>query len=345
MIDIDYRINSFADAEARYNETKPVSGATTPKVLDIRPIGKRRNKWDRVAKVTDDCYMLSDGFHDWGYVNNHAGNGCDKATGDRLTLQVEKAPIVWCRAGDMETVTLVNNPRNSTSTTRWEFLNKYLPRGLYLERKNPNQHYIKYNLEMFVFPRETQHGSHPITLIRKIGGLKWEQIGTKYISNNRTVDKTLKTQFKPIMDEYYAWLSAIAPILDAENYNRGDLSKEIGVALCECSDSSVVRVGADVWHFLGFSYWTLKHLPNSTTNAHAFTIGEVHDFFRNVLADVSNPNRLLVAKLFLSRSCLNVVQSYSEATPKLLRSQFNVWVNKHCGFIQEESIAIEMGEK
>jgi hypothetical protein len=48
------KINSFADAEARYADTKPIRGNN----MDMRPLGKRSRKWERVLKIDDNCYAL-----------------------------------------------------------------------------------------------------------------------------------------------------------------------------------------------------------------------------------------------------------------------------------------------
>jgi hypothetical protein len=51
------KINSFAEAEVRWNDTKPIRG----KEVDMRPLGKRHRKYERIAKIDDNCYALLDG--------------------------------------------------------------------------------------------------------------------------------------------------------------------------------------------------------------------------------------------------------------------------------------------
>lgn len=55
------KINCFADAEARYNNTKPVVSKLHTLEQDVRPIGARTRKWERIIKVSDTCYALSCG--------------------------------------------------------------------------------------------------------------------------------------------------------------------------------------------------------------------------------------------------------------------------------------------
>jgi hypothetical protein len=51
------KINSFAEAEVKWNDTKPIRG----KEVDMRPLGKRHRKYERIAKIDDNCYALLDG--------------------------------------------------------------------------------------------------------------------------------------------------------------------------------------------------------------------------------------------------------------------------------------------
>jgi hypothetical protein len=51
------KINSFAEAEVKWNDTKPIRG----KEVDMRPLGKRHRKHERIAKIDDNCYALLDG--------------------------------------------------------------------------------------------------------------------------------------------------------------------------------------------------------------------------------------------------------------------------------------------
>ena len=55
-----HSFNDFDSVEIAYETTKPLTGAAN-KGKDIRPIGERRRKWERIHKFTDNCYGLMDG--------------------------------------------------------------------------------------------------------------------------------------------------------------------------------------------------------------------------------------------------------------------------------------------
>tara|TARA_B110000858_G_scaffold51037_1_gene59122 strand:+ start:1434 stop:1859 length:426 start_codon:yes stop_codon:yes gene_type:complete len=88
---------SFDEVVAHYENVKPLRGKDNAG-KDIRPIGDRKRKNERIVKISDNCYALSEGYHfgdalfnwGWGYV---------ASTGFVPTLKdMEKyAPIVCVR--------------------------------------------------------------------------------------------------------------------------------------------------------------------------------------------------------------------------------------------------------
>jgi hypothetical protein len=128
------KINSFAEAEVKWNDTKPIRG----KEVDMRPLGKRHRKYERIAKIDDNCYALLDG-----------GTGCNSTwSGHYNTVTWAEvrmlAPILWERHADgTETVRV----RNESSThghaqQRYSFLQRAMPRGLGWVNRN-GKHFIR----------------------------------------------------------------------------------------------------------------------------------------------------------------------------------------------------------
>lgn len=126
------KINSFAEAETRYNTVKPYRGAL--KGRDVRPLGERRQYWERIEKINDDCYALID----WGYADDkcsaYTPYAPSAATDKRIVTQAEKvmlAPIVWQRHPDgTETIKVRNASGSGHENGRYRFLDAYLPRGI-----------------------------------------------------------------------------------------------------------------------------------------------------------------------------------------------------------------------
>ena len=53
--------NTFAEVAKLYNTVKPVVSKNHSKEDDLRPVGVRSRKWERIIKVNDQKYILNDG--------------------------------------------------------------------------------------------------------------------------------------------------------------------------------------------------------------------------------------------------------------------------------------------
>lgn len=134
------QLNSFADVEERYNSVKPVVSENHPLEHDVRPIGARRRKWERIIKIDDNTYALSCGgmsdpvFH-YGY-----GAQSGLPTLDEVAML---SPIVWRRNADgTETVTVRNGAGRWAANTTYSFLDRALPRTLRFRMSRVGRHSI-----------------------------------------------------------------------------------------------------------------------------------------------------------------------------------------------------------
>jgi hypothetical protein len=57
------RFETFEQVEAFYNRIKPVREDGYSTSRNIRPIGDRSRKGERIIKVNNNTYALSDGYH------------------------------------------------------------------------------------------------------------------------------------------------------------------------------------------------------------------------------------------------------------------------------------------
>jgi hypothetical protein len=123
------RLSSFDQVAALYDSVKPMRGKL--KDQDVRPIGDRRRKWERIVKISDDCYLLFDG--------NGSGDNVDfwtYSTPNQVSRaeMIELAPIKWERDGKDEYVTLRNGSGlNWTHSGRYDFLARTCPRSMDVE--------------------------------------------------------------------------------------------------------------------------------------------------------------------------------------------------------------------
>lgn len=128
---------TFAEVEHHYNAVKPLISKCHTKAEDIRPIGDRKRKWERIVKLSDYCYALLDGYC--------FGDPVFKTWGtDRTVTKADTefyAAVVWRKHRDGTTSVKIRNgtgPWNHVS--RYQFLLRHRPRGMYFLVYNGKQY-------------------------------------------------------------------------------------------------------------------------------------------------------------------------------------------------------------
>lgn len=123
------RLNTFDEVAGWYEKTKPLVSKLHSREQDIRPIGNRNRKWERIIKISKNCYAFSHGgYHDpvfcWGYRD-------EQKKFPVTTKELEQlAPIVWRKHRDgSETVTIRNGAGEWSHQSRYSFLDRALPYG------------------------------------------------------------------------------------------------------------------------------------------------------------------------------------------------------------------------
>jgi hypothetical protein len=87
------RLNNFNAVASHYAGIKPMISKVHTLEQDVRPLGDRKRKLERVKKFSDDCYAYYDGnggdnIKFWDYGSMH------KISDE---MHVALAPIVWTR--------------------------------------------------------------------------------------------------------------------------------------------------------------------------------------------------------------------------------------------------------
>lgn len=350
------KLNTFAEVEAKYNETKPLVSKHHPKEQDVRPIGKRARKYERIIKISDNCYVFSHGgYYDpvfnWGY----------SAEEKKLPLTpadiVRCAPIVWKRAKNgTETVTVRNGQGKWQHNSRYSFLKRALPRGLgFYIVGHTGGHVIQTKDDRFFLPKthtvppyiyqtykdraghvsntyahKLLKGSTPkadglhMTFERK--DKDWVLVSKRHLQTvmRTRVDLTTKKQHKGNIYKLRQWAMTMYPLMRAQlNYElRTQMNKEIAAW---CKENSVPN--------LSMASWGLMFDPRNSGKDTPILV-------RKILADEDHAMRyhLGVAAMFAMHDALPISNSWSslhlseEETMAVMRRAFNKWVNKVAGF-------------
>ena len=225
-------LDTFHRVEEMYNTTKPIVSKKHPLHHDIRPLGPRNRKWERIKKFSYNCYGLMDGgsYDGLGKATLQYHNS---RTPQPKDIKEEKkfAPILWTYDGTRERIRIRNELGDYTHSIRNTMLENALPSNMHFycntgrqyigiehgDGKNHDDYYLPkgdYSLE---FERETSRQRGPSSLWRVRGNTY------QYVHPKKRVDKKLKAKIKPHSDkllEYVASMYNILPSTDPEYFNK-----------------------------------------------------------------------------------------------------------------------------
>tara|TARA_R110000765_G_scaffold153042_1_gene255910 strand:+ start:769 stop:1848 length:1080 start_codon:yes stop_codon:yes gene_type:complete len=132
------RYATFDEVVTHYNNTTPLRGKDNAG-KDIRPIGDRKRKYERIVKISANCYALTCGwtFGDAVFPAYHYG---DEVPAANKTLE-KFAPIVWRRLRDgTDQVTLRNGWGPDAHTSHYAFLYRHTPAGIHFTTRSGRQY-------------------------------------------------------------------------------------------------------------------------------------------------------------------------------------------------------------
>ena len=203
-------MNSFDEVVTTYNITAPLRGKR--KSEDIRPIGNRRNWYNRITKVSDTKYILQDSSYLYLSSND----------------QAEYAPIIWERREDGDYLTVRLCSSGSYSISRYTFIANYLPKPLWFRMEN-GKHYVVEGGKGWGTEKISEHylpkfklklNANQDWVMDKDYYLEFKHVGGKFTRTNellpmklRRLDKDLVKKYDPLIKEMWDWAHIVMPIL------------------------------------------------------------------------------------------------------------------------------------
>ena len=312
------RLSTFDEVAERYHNTKPMKGKNKDK--DIRPIADRARDYERIKKISDNCYLLMNG----GYYDDAFGYYYSRPVVNPTQAEmVALAPICWKRHKDgTETIKIRNGIGNGAHMSHYSFFDRMLPRTMSLCIQNGKQYIRADALDAFYLPkcmyvprgvydstdlsihwnswmRATDDGS---ALTFRRDGDWFKLVGDACDAPKpprKVVLKDVKARYKDHMTSYLEWISAMAPLMQVDDYKYRGLMRN------------------QVSEITGESYYNIspKHM-------------------RHALTKQDHPLRLPMAVDFVS-SYGTIRNVQSEADAKQVKTEFNRWINKVCGFTKQ----------
>ena len=225
-------LDTFHRVEEMYNTTKPIVSKKHPLHHDIRPLGPRVRKWERIKKFSYNCYGLMDGgsYDSLGKATLQYHNS---RTPQPKDIKEEKkfAPILWTYDGTRERIRIRNEISDFTHTIRNTMLENALPSNMHFycntgrqyigiehgDGKNHDDYYLPKGDYPLEFERETSRQRGPSSLWRVRGNTY------QYVHAKKRVDKKRKAVIKPHSDkllEYVVSMYNILPSTDNDYFHK-----------------------------------------------------------------------------------------------------------------------------
>jgi hypothetical protein len=344
------RLNSFNEVAARYAEIKPVVSKNHPAVEDVRPIGKRSRKWERIIRVAPNTYVLSCGGHadpvfNWG---NH-----EKLKEFPLTAKdiARLSPIVWRKHKDgTETITVRNGWGEWQHNSWYSFLQRALPRELWFRINRQGRQAIYNRAEgkeyylpktktvpkhVYEYHRENAQKSNgwakkyfkackldfdnlSLTFKRLESG-KFELLGEapKEMVKRTRVNMGDKAKHKKDINEVYAWATTMYPMMRTQlNWTYRN---EVEQNLREKAKDKAIKGFTPGWN-------RLFHQSEPS-------------LIRAILSDPEHPMRYEfgVAAMFVINDeveCRTHEDLSDEELQSKIRAAYTRWINKIGGFVK-----------
>lgn len=357
------KLNSFDEVKAWYEKTPVLKSKDHPVEQDIRPIGERRRKWERIIRVNPNTYALSCGGHydpvfHWGWSDGLKDYPLRPQDVARLS------PIVWRRHKDgTETITIRNGQGDWQHNSVYSFLSRALPRELWfrINRQSGQAIYNRAEGKEYYLPKtktvprhvyekrkeDSHNGSWgkryfdgcqlgfdglSLTFKRNAHG-KFELVGEapKEMVKRTRVLKDEKVKYKGAIDEVYNWATTMYPLM------RDQLSwkfkRQIAVTLTEIAKTHDIKGYVSTWNtpFVGSAA-----------------------LVRHILLDRQHPMRYEfgIAAMFEIHDAMNATErkrewehngmsdeDFTKLWASRVRAAYNNWINKMAGFtkvIKEE---------
>lgn len=318
-------LSTFDDVRNWYEKTQPVVSHIHAKEDDIRPIGNRSRKWERIEKINNNCYALL-GSYGFDGINYYGKRGVE----DRITgIELKRtAPIVWERNPKTgEEFVTVHNAANGYATSLYEFFRSRLPRGLHMPQSRDGRQWVTCGNEKYYLPhniyvakpkretcyrlkgKELADASKPSAerkLVFKRVGNEFVLVSEPYVLVHKAktvVDRTEKSALRAEIREFKNYVMATAPLFwDMSPADRHIQQREL-----------IAQVTDDV--FRGWGQWYRRMDA---------------EHVRRALTDTTSPLRLALVYEFIqySKNCDWYVSRDREGAADLQKSRLNTFVNE-----------------
>ena len=340
----------FADVEAAYNNT-PVIRSKFGKENDIRPIGDRRRKHERIHKINGNCYAI---MHGYGYGDPvfypWYGGAREKPS---VNSTEQFAALVWRRHRDgTDTVKITNGSGpHGHHNSIYDTLHRHLPFPLRFVNKN-GKHFIRlggarwgqqHGEDYYLAKRTTVPASvkkHWNTYYRRADASGHTQKAhVQYALRWMTAkDDGASLVFRRIGEEQWVHDSGGVPVPSTPKVNK-ELKDKYRTHMNEFYDWGITMTPLLPLETSTYNYGERKKL-NEYKQQHYSNPKKRALWFRDVLKDPEHPMRVAAWVDFTASQFAyggwhdrpTIKEHMEEGNMAEVRSKFNTWVNKTAHF-------------
>ena len=207
-------MNTFKEVENWYDSIKPMKSKHHKLEDDIRPIGERRRKHERIVKVNDDKYVL-------GVVSEY----------DHVSNEHVYPLITWEREGRSREFVTIRHGTSQHSNAVINFLNSYVPYPMDYASQHIHLKGEKYYLPASVGSWVATSGGAYVMQATEYREylferkqirhdlVVWQLLTPRWLREKKLVDKETKREYASAIRDFSDWACIMAPVL------KGGISK------------------------------------------------------------------------------------------------------------------------
>jgi hypothetical protein len=309
----------FDRVKAKYESVKPIVSVRSTLEDDVRPIGARRYKTERIIKVDENTYVLSDGVH--SSIRSYHPMP--------LEVELQFAPIMVQRREDGDYIRLRTGSVDSTWFSRYAFLRAYTPMGMSFNSNSgrANAIYTHEDRKLHLLPRMNYHIDWGTSTVLRDGGeMLWfkqtspdtyERVSELYTLKTNKIDRDAKSQYRKQLRDYFDWMCVISPMLLSGMESRW-----------RARDAAVAEFIA----FAGDKIFANQYAPLRLTTP------ELSKLTIDILKDDEHVLRTALATLVLTECNVSLATFSDVEGVKRFRSQYNRLMNKLLDLFATEQV-------
>ena len=318
-------LNTFNKVAAHYDAVKPLRGKLAPR--NVRPIGDRARKWERIKKINNNCYVLMDGYYSGDDVFKAWYSSGEKGAPTEAEM-LNLAPIVWRKHRDgTTTIKVRNGTGHGAHNSRYSFLDRHLPNGMRFIVRN-GKHFIKVGdteyylaksktLAAWALPDDAQKNQWTKHFTSRDDGValtfRVDDDKISFVDGGKKlpvppkvrVDKKAKAKMKGAIAEFREWAFAMYPLLPIKDREYGD------------------RMRTEIRETLNVGGWSWDMLDMFNP-----------DVAKYIIRDPDHTLRVHFMYALMGQTDYHLRHTFDSDAEheKAVKAQFNRKINKACGF-------------